>query len=161
MFSESSFVSKNVLYTNFVYKEGTVPSLDERLPGMHTQHSAIFRARTRSVPTPVRRVVIVATYSCSTSMSLDLPEGRIWDEVDCCKVQWDEVHLRFKDGTRVIMPFTADITTDSVDYQLPNIEVYSANDPEHPGDSAVPVIGDARLSSAAGSQRCLCKFQDD
>jgi hypothetical protein len=58
-------------------------------------------------------------------MSLELPKGRCWNDVERCGVRWDEVHLRFKDGSTATMPFTADISTDTVDYERPVIEVYA------------------------------------
>lgn len=54
-----------------------------------------------TVPIPAEpvSVTINATYYSNISWDVQLPEGRIWDDVQEAHIKWDSIGITWKDGT--------------------------------------------------------------
>ena len=55
-------------------------------------------------------MTIETTYTICSSTSIDLPEGKTWDDVDDFWAKWDTLHVNFKDGTSMEHELDTDVT---------------------------------------------------
>lgn len=61
---------------------------------------------------------INATYYAGTSVNVEFPEGKTWDDVEHCSINWDTLHIRWKSGGDWNHPLGSDIS-DCVDWKRP------------------------------------------
>lgn len=74
------------------------------------------------------KIVLEVVYQISSHTTIDLPEGKTWDDVAEWDTSWGILRLKFKDGTEREFE-SDDVSSDSIDWKCPDtVKIFKADE---------------------------------
>ena len=75
-----------------------------------------------------RRIAVVASYVCTATDVIELPEGRSWADVASHGLLWDRWFVAYHDGTEAEFPFDGEIDAGEIDFKRPDYQLFEADE---------------------------------
>ena len=66
------------------------------------------------------KLAVITDYTLSSTTTFDMPDGKVWSDVEFWHVKWGTLFLTFKDGTAKEVE-TNEATLDSCDWKRPSL----------------------------------------
>ena len=74
------------------------------------------------------KVTVSASYYTGAESTIELPDGKVWEDVEHWNVKWDTLHFKFKDEETWREKSLNSDSTDSTDWKRPvNVTIYGVD----------------------------------
>ena len=75
------------------------------------------------------KITIAASYHTGAESTIELPDGKVWGDVEDWYVKWDTLHFKFKGEDDWREKSLNSCSTDSTDWKRPiNVAIYPVTD---------------------------------